>query len=346
MATHFEYYNKLRLLPGDLLEALQSDYSGKKELFPADVYKSPEFHEEILLSLGQGKGASHIAPDITSFVQTLLGTGKILSLYSCLGEFLYQFGGGVGVERLLLAAKWAQFLLKIAEIDASVITADPLHWESRRKFERIVCAPPFGTHSDEFDAIEKGLSLLETGGRLAVIVSPNFLWSAKQSQAREKILQRAQISGIVSLPANVFAHTEMQSAILVLQHEKAGKTYMASSKSVADLGAIAADYQAWRNGKKFSIGFERVLDSERWDVAYSEPIDFGLGNAAFPYSVVALGGVADIEAGRPSDKAKIAINRTGSKAVWIADEPKLIPKNNIFVSPHRDINPTYLYMAL
>src|SRR5262249_4871931 len=46
------------------------------------------------------------------------------------------------------------------------------------------------------------------------------------------------------------------------------------------------------------------------------------------------------------EKAKIAVNRTGSKVVWLADEPKIIPKNNIFVRPRKDINPSYLYLYL
>jgi hypothetical protein len=345
VARHGEYYNKLRILPGDLLEALRSDYTGNKEWFSAEAYKTSEFHDVVLGSLARSKAEFYIPSAIASFVQGLLGSGKVLSLYAGLGEFLYQSGGGIGVERVPLAAEWAQFLLDIAEIDARVFNEDPLKWESKETFERVICTPPFGGN-DEFTAIEKGLSLLEEKGRLVVIVSPNFLWGAKQSHAREKLLERAHVSAIVSLPTGTFAHTAVQSSVLVLQRGKTGKSYMASSKSAADLGAIAADYQAWHKGKRFSIGFERDLGAERWDVAYNEPIEFGLGNPTFGYRVVSLGEVADIEAGKSSEKAKIAVNRTGSKAVWIADEPGIIPKNNIFVSPRKDINPAYLHLYL
>jgi hypothetical protein len=138
MTKRNDYYDKLRTLPGDLLAALQSDYLGKKELFSVDEYRSPEFHEALLLLLGPGKDASYFPSEITSFVQTLLGPGRILSLYCFLGEFLYQCRGGIGVERLPHDAKWAEFLLKIAEIEASVITEDPLHWEPKRKFEPLL----------------------------------------------------------------------------------------------------------------------------------------------------------------------------------------------------------------
>ena len=46
------------------------------------------------------------------------------------------------------------------------------------------------------------------------------------------------------------------------------------------------------------------------------------------------------------DAGKIAINRTGSKVVWVADEPKLIPKNNVFIVPGKEVNPSYLHLYL
>jgi hypothetical protein len=73
----------------------------------------------------------YIPPTIAKFVQGLLGSGKVLSLYAGVGEFLYQSGGGIGVERNAQAAKWAQFLLDVAEIEATVFNEDPLKWQLR-----------------------------------------------------------------------------------------------------------------------------------------------------------------------------------------------------------------------
>lgn len=42
----------------------------------------------------------------------------------------------------------------------------------------------------------------------------------------------------------------------------------------------------------------------------------------------------------------VAINRTGSKAVWTSDEPKLVVRNNIFLSTTSGINPSYLHLYL
>jgi hypothetical protein len=238
-------------------------------------------------------------------------------------------------------------LLDLAGIDAEILVGDPLQWQSKDRFERVVCTPPFGSQDSELAAIEKGLSLLEKEGQLAVIVSPNFLWGTRQAKAREVVLKRASLLAVISLPPSVFAHTSIPSAILILNGTRGGKTtYMARSKNVGDLDAIAKDYHEARQNQKFTLGFETALDSGRWDVAYHEPVDFGLGGLTFPYRVVPLGGIAEIQAGKPSEAGKIAINRTGSKVVWVADEPKLIPRNNVFIAPSKELNPSYLHLYL
>ena len=330
-----------------LPDRLEADFAGNKELFSAEEYKDPAFSDALLGLLVASWGGFFVPKEVTSFVKAILGPGRVLSLYSGLGEFLSQFRSGIGIERQSVAAKWSQFLIRISAVDAHVVNEDPLHWESDEKFERIVCNPPFGSHDGEFKAIERALSSLDKNGQLAAIVSPNFLWGSRQSRMREMISKSARLRAIVSLPPNVFAHTSIRSAILVLQKEAAGKTYMASSKSVADLGAIAEDYAAWRRGQRFSLGFEVDLDSSRWDVSYHEPVDFGLGAVPFPYKVVPLGEVAQIDAGKRSDAARIAINRTGSKVIWLEDAPDdLIVKNNIFVAPQGNVNPLYVHFYL
>jgi hypothetical protein len=299
-----------------------------------------------LVLLSKRRDVVLVPKEIVGFVHAVLGHGTVLSLYSGFGEFLEQFGGGVGVERVSSVAERARFLLELSGIDAQVVNGDPLNWKSTDRFERVVCNPPFGTQDGELAAIEKALSLLKKEGQLAVIVSPNFLWGTRQTKARETILKRASVRAVISLPANVFSHTSIPSAILILNQSRDGKTYMARSKNVGDLDAIANDYHASRQGQKFTLGFEINLDSGRWDVAYHEPVDFGLGGLAFPYKLVSLGDIAEIRAGKPSEDGKIAINRTGSKVVWVADEPKLIPKNNVFVVPGKEVNPSYLHLYL
>lgn len=330
-----------------LIDRLNADFAGKKEIFSAEEYRDPEIREAVVALLAKRRDLIIVPREIVGFLHAILGHGKVLSLYSGLGEFLEEFGGGVGVERLTAVAERARFLLELAGIDAEVVNADPLQWESKDKFERVVCAPPFGTREGELAAIEKGLFQLQKGGQLAAIVSPNLLWGDRQAKARQAILKRASVAAVISLPPSVFAHTTIPTAILVLKGEAGDKkAYMARSKNVTDLDAIAKDYCAARQGKKFTLGFEVSLDSGRWDVAYHEPVDFGLGGLTFPYRMVPLGDVAQIQAGKPSDDGKIAVNRTGSKVVWVADEPKLIPRNNLFVAPSSAVNPSYLHLYL
>jgi len=67
---------------------------------------------------------------------------------------------------------------------------------------------------------------LKKEGQLAVIVSPNFLWGTRQARAREAILKHAFLLAVISLPPNVFAHSSIPSAILILNRSRDGKTYM------------------------------------------------------------------------------------------------------------------------
>ena len=329
-----------------LIDRLHDDFLEKKEIFSAEEYRDPAIRDALLALLSKRRDVVLVPKEIVGFVHAVLGHGTVLNLYSGFGEFLEQFGGGVGVERMSSVAERARFLLELSGIDAQVVNGDPLNWKSTDRFERVVCNPPFGTQDGELAAIEKALSLLKKEGQLAVIVSPTFLWGTRQAKGRETILKRASVRAVISLPPGVFAHTSIQSAILILNQSRDGKTYMARSKNVGDLDAIAKDYHASRQGQKFTLGFEINLDSGRWDVAYHEPVDFGLGGLTFPYKLVSLGDIAEIRAGKPSEDGKIAINRTGSKVVWVADEPKLIPKNNVFVVPGKEVNPSYLHLYL
>ena len=47
-----------------------------------------------------------------------------------------------------------------------------------------------------------------------------------------------------------------------------------------------------------------------------------------------------------SPEAKLAVNRTGSKVLWLDGETDLIEANNIFLEPKPAVNPMYLYLYL
>jgi hypothetical protein len=121
---------------------------------------------------------------------------------------------------------------------------------------------------------------------------------------------------------------------------------MVQSKNLSDLDFIAEDLLSWLKTGKHALGFITNLENERWDVSYYEPIDFEVGKIDFPYKIVQLGEVAKISLGRNIKNAKIAINKTGSKVIWMAEGYGLIEKNNIFIVPNKNINPYYLYLYL
>lgn len=224
----------------DLLKVLRRDFEESREIFSLDEYKDPLLRETIIHDITYPDRSLYSLPaNLARFICELIGQGPLLSLYSGFGDLLFECGSGIGVEPNSSVAEWSSFFAASAGLDVQIMNDDPLQWSTGNKFGRIVCNPPFGARDAESAAIEKGLSLLKIEGQLAVIVSPNFLWGTRQAKAREAILKRASVRAVISLPPNVFARTSIPSAILVLEQHRDGKTYMARSKSVADLDAIA-----------------------------------------------------------------------------------------------------------
>lgn len=107
------------------------------------------------------------------------------------------------------------------------------------------------------------------------------------------------------------------------------------------------------------IGFTTVLTKETVDYfgeaiyqySWEQAVKDGLavnyiGKIEIPHTTERLGDLANISLGKPQSTSKFAINRTGSKIVWLDEEAKLIDKNNIFISPNKEINPYYLFLYL
>lgn len=330
-----------------LLGALHKDFNNSKQLFSAEEYRDPALRDAILDdAVGRDGGLYTIHGAVTRFIHRLIGSGPVLSLYSGFGNFLIEFGGGVGVESNGVVSEWAKLFSEISGIQARIITADPAHWQTPETYERIVAIPPMGANSDQAALLENILDRSSDSGRIAVVVPSALLWGARQEKIRNTVSKRAWISAVISLPSNVFPYTSIQTAVVVIEKDTPRRTYMAASKSLADLDAIAVDYASWKTGSKFSLGFEAKLEPTRWDISYYEPVDFDFGAVDFSYKVVSLADIADIKAAKSSPSAKIAVNRTGSKSVWIDDDPELIEKNNIFVTPANEVNASYLLLYL
>jgi hypothetical protein len=336
----------IRHLDERLLVQLEADFSGEKKYFAESEYHDPIFRDALLDNLLRGGTVAYFPKELVALVKKMLGEGKVLSLYSGLGEFIFEFGGEIGVEPNLLAARWSKFLLAIGTIDAKIIQEDPRHWQSTQAFDRIVCNSPYGLKQEQINLLALILTQLSSTGRLALLVAPVFLWGDRYKWYRDKLLSLGRVEAIISLPPKIFANTSVQSAIVLIQRGTAGETYMVASKHLSDLPAITEDFAAWRNGQNASIGFESALDQETWHISQYEPVDFGLSALKYPYQVLPLGEVASVTHGVLSPDSKLAVNRTGSKVIWLDGENELIAKNNIFLEPKPNVNPMYLYLYL
>jgi hypothetical protein len=342
-------FNRPRSIPHlaeHLLATLETDFASGKTHFMDSEYRDPAFREALLeILLAQGT-VVYFPKELTTLIKSMIGNGKVLNLYSGMGEFLQEFDGGVGVEPNGLSARWSKFLLAVGGVDAEILQEDPRHWKSEQVFDRIVFHTPYGVKEDQTRLLGLTLQRLSNSGQLALLVSPVFFWVQKYKWYRDWVLSHSQVKAIISLPPKLFARTNIETAIVLVERGTTGKTYMATSRSLADLYAIGEDYKGWSKGQKPSLGFETALNTESWDPAHYEPIDFGLSTIPFPYQVVPLANLASLRHGVLSPEAKLAINRTGSRVLWLDGETDLIEKNNVFLEPTGPVNPMYLYLYL
>jgi hypothetical protein len=333
-------------LSADLLGKLEIDLSSKKILFSDAEYRDPLFRKALLELLLRNGTVLCYPDEVTDLVRRIIGSGRVLNLYSGLGEFVFRIGTGLGIEPNELTARWSKLLLTMAAVDALILTEDPRRWRSKEKFDRIICVPPFGHRKDHTEIFDRVISLLADNGRVALLVHQDFLASAGLKWFRQLVPATHQVSGVISLPTRAATNRRGEHALVIISGLAKGTTYMAKSGSLADLSAIGEDYQAWLDGRRISVGFEATLSVERWDVAHYEPVDFRLGEVSSPYRVLRLEEVASVSLGARSPEAKIAINKTGSKALWLDQESDLIEKNNFFLEPKGAVNPMYLYLYL
>jgi hypothetical protein len=336
----------VRHLSESLLNNLETDFNMQRSLFSEAEYHDPDFRDALLDLLLREKTVRYFPGEVATLVGKALGGGPALVLYSGLGEFLLGLGGGTGIEPNTLAARWSELLLAMSSVECRIVNQDPRGWQSNEKFDRIICLPPAG-HREDFNQIFQAVfSRLSNRGRLALLVPPALLWGERYGWFRQLVPSTHRVLGVISLPPKSFAKTSVDFTLLLIGQEAKQSTFMAKSKSLADLAAIADDYLGWLDGVRITAGFESVLSAENWDAGHYEPIDFGLGEVPFSYRVLRLGEVATITRGTLTPQAKIAINRTGSKPVWLDDESELTEENSFFIEPKDAINPTYLYLYL
>src|ERR1700733_11352051 len=103
------------------LQKLDADFKGQRTYFTESEYRDPAFRDALLEILLQRGTVVFFPKELTALARRIMGDGKVLSVHSGLGEFLLEFDGGVGVERISLAAEWSKFLLDVGGVEAEII---------------------------------------------------------------------------------------------------------------------------------------------------------------------------------------------------------------------------------
>src|SRR5262249_24635908 len=123
-------------LTAALIDRLYEDFKGTREIFSSEEDKDPAIRDAISALLSQTPNLVLVPKEVARFVRALLGDGKVLNLYAGFGEFLQQFGGGIGIERVPAVVERTRFLLELAGVEAEIINEDPLRWDSNETFDR------------------------------------------------------------------------------------------------------------------------------------------------------------------------------------------------------------------
>jgi len=148
------------------------------------------------------------------------------SSLSVFGLELNQDSYVIGLARLALAGVAAPQI----EIGNSLERVPP-DSSQQDGFDIVVANPPWNARVDSAGLdhfrvktrdsnglfIQHALAQLRPEGRAVVVVPEGFLFSARTQQLRRMLLNLHEVTGVVSLPAGVFPHTEVKTSILVLR---------------------------------------------------------------------------------------------------------------------------------
>jgi len=338
-------------LSQELLKTLEHDYKNGKKIFNESEYSDPQLIKDIKrVLIHEFRGQFYIPEEITIFTKKIIKNGKTIILYNGLSDLTLSIDSAIGLERNKEVFKWIKFFLQILGSNNEVINADPLEYKTKDRFDNLIAIPPFGGKDRNFEKefIEKAVGLLNTNGKAFIIFPEGFFFRKDFSELRKHIKYSICISSIISLPENTFQPiTGIKSSLLILENsEPQIQTYMTSAEKLQDLFIIAEDYRKWLLKEEPEAGFNAILNYERWDVPYYEPIDFDIGKIDLEYKIVELEKLADISQGKKPVNAKIAINRTGNPIFLINEDTIVKERNNYFLVPKNNLNPYYLLLYL
>jgi type I restriction-modification system DNA methylase subunit len=161
-------------------------------------------------------------------------------------------------------------LLKIKGYSPKLIQKDPAQNDYNEKFDLILATPSitdFGHKLEQPDSddsfqnnpIMQFLNQLNPGGRLAILVQPNFLFNKKYSKLREVLIKKYKIDGIVKLPSQTFYHSGIRPVILFIENSPPLKQYSILMSNLDITNAFGYSPSNQFKTKNLRV-FDEVLD--------------------------------------------------------------------------------------
>ena len=146
-----------------------------------------------------------------------------------IGQEINQRTWIIGILRLIAYARLS---------NAKYENTDSIkEWPVESNFDLIVSTPPFGMRLNRYDipyeleqirsveefVITKGLNSLTSKGQMIVVVPRGFLSSGLKSalEVRKNLIKRDVLEMVISLPTGIFNSTNIATAILVINKNKA-----------------------------------------------------------------------------------------------------------------------------
>lgn len=133
-------------------------------------------------------------------------------------------------------------LFSMLGIGVDIVSRNSLKEPAVELADGVVSAPPLGlrlmepyalssgelTRDGNLAIVDRCYSLLRSGGRAVLLLSPAFLFAAGQVQHfRQYLQEHARVSAIVELPPRLLANTAIKTTLLVLEKKAPGRTLIA-----------------------------------------------------------------------------------------------------------------------
>ena len=163
---------------------------------------------------------------------------SVLDLGAGYSSFLIHVGKNykckslVGVEINLATLIFGSMLSYLEDVTLSLIPGDALLLDTKKKYDRIYCFPPFIENIEVF--IEKVLSLLSENGRAVVFLPKNFLFDNHKNykECRRFLVEKGFVEAVIELAGGVLLpFTAIQTALLVLS-KKNQNTKIVNASSI------------------------------------------------------------------------------------------------------------------